>query len=263
MITDFIISKADKESESFYGVGKPILGTLKGLVPKLFVNESSYPVHHDHIQFIANSRKWCESSWPNPEFPDDHVPDGPDRVKYDILSKRCATAAWISSLLDHEKFYRGPNLRNNLYLPTPPEIEVRASWTMGAAVLIAQNTGEPGLKGCTHHTNGLEVMGIFNGSTDSMEDAFVAPTVQPPFEGGSVESVDEVFTTGTNTQLIESSDIPSSAKFSHSLSDKNFITAQFSLSFANFAFFAVLLVVIGAAVYRRGLRRSSPKIFLP
>jgi hypothetical protein len=76
----------------------------------------------------------------------------------------------------------GPNLRNNLYVPTQLEIKARASWTMGAAALIAQtqNTGEPGLKGCRHHRNGLEVMEIFNGSTDGMEDAFVAPTSKQP-----------------------------------------------------------------------------------
>ena len=238
-------------NELFYGLSKPISGTLKGLVPELFVNDWFSSVHYDHKVFKVRSRAWCNSTYPSKD-----PSDTPGTEMYPILKKRCVSAAWIVSVLEHPGFYTTSNLRENLYIPTQPEIKARASWTMGAAVLIAQaqNSPEPGLKGCGYHTDGLEVMGIFNGSTDGMEDTFVAPAIQPAFDD---ESYDEVFT--SDTGLIKSSDVPSSAKFIHSLSDNNFITAPL---FANFALFAVILVAIGAWVYRRCLRRASPNISL-
>ena len=226
--------------ELFYGLGMPIYATFQGLDAASFTNGRIIPVPYRNADFIAKARDWCEGTAQDGEG------DNP------FLRQRCASAAWIVSLLDHDTFYNGPNLRNNFYIPTQREFTARASWTMGAAALIAQAQNS-GLKGCANHVHGLEVMGIFNGSTDGIEDALVDPAIQPAFDD---ESYDEVFT--ADTQLIKSSDVPSSAKFIHSLSDNNFITAQVSLSFANFALFAVILVAISAWVYRRALRRASP-----
>lgn len=246
----------------FYGLSKPISETIKALDRNRFRFKRILPVQYNHTDFLARSKVWCERVYQVPE--DDGHEDHPDNRFYTYALQRCVSAAWISALMDNSPaLYSGSNLRGNFYIPTSRELKSRTSWSMGAAALIArtQNSEHPGLKGCADHVDGLEVMGIFNGSTDGMEDDFATPADEPAFDD---EFNDEVFTT-TNTHLIESSDVPSSAKFIHSLSDNNFITAQFSLSFVNFALVAVLLITIGAWVssYRRGSRRASPNIFLP
>ena len=246
-----VIPKAS--TEIFYGLGMPILGTLKALDNPAdvnwFKNDRIFPVHYNRVQFINKAKIWCSSNWVHPNNEDNE--DDPRNKMYPIRLKRCAAATWIDSLLDHGTFYPDGNLKNGFYIPSQREFTGRDSWTIGAAALIAraQNSGTPGLKGCENHPHGLEVMGIFNGSTDVMEDGFVDPANPPVFTA--------------DTQLIKSFDVPSSAKFIPSLSDNNFITVQASLSFANFAFFAVILIAVGAWVYRRALRRASSNISLP
>lgn len=241
------VAVAEARTRFFYGLGKPIFSNLKALEAGDTSNDRIFPVSYNHDQFITKAKDWCKTA---------KVGEDAD----DFVKRRCTIAAWIVKLLQGTSIYPNDNLRNKLYIPTQRETRARASWTMGAAALIAraQNSARPGLKGCDHHPHGLEVLGIFNGSTDGMEDVFVAPAVEPAFDDGFY---DEVFT--TNTQLVESSYVPSSAKFIHSLSDNNFITAQFSLSFANFAFFVAMLVAIGAWVYKRRSRRATPNISLP
>lgn len=244
-------------TELFYGLGMPILGTLKGLDPKTenhnwFKNGRVLPVKYDIYQFVHAADEWCRTPY------DANNEDQNTKIS----RQRCAVATWIVSLMGHENFYPdGLEFSDNFYIPTQREFPSRGSWTMGAAALIAraQMSVDPGLKGCVRDMVGLEVMGIFNGSTDSTEDTFVSPAVQPAFDD---ESYDEDFT-NTPPTIIKSSHVPSSAKFINSLSDNNFMTTQLSLSFANFALFAVLLVAISAWVYRRSLRRASPNIILP
>lgn len=239
-------------TELFYGLGMPILGTLQGLDDpedvhrNWFKNGHLLPFKYNPFEFRAAAENWCIDPY---NLDDEGDPAG---GMFAIRRQRCATATWIASLMEHENFYPHSLFDDNFYIPTQREFPSRASWTMGAATLIAraQMSIDPGLKGCVRDMVGLEVMGTFNGSTDSMEDTF------------DDESYDEVL---TNTPLIriKSSNLPFSAKFINSLSDNNFITAQFSLSFANFALFAVILVSIGAWVYRRGLRRASSNVILP
>ena len=245
-------------TEIFYGLGMPISGTLKGLDRAAFAKDWIFPVRYDSIDLISKAKNWCRTHWVNPNDINNH--DDPRNKMFPILAKKCATATWIHSLLDLELTYPDEGLKGGFYIPNQREFTGRDSWTMGAAALIAraENSDRPGLKGCVLDQHGLEVLGVFNGSSDGMEYDFVAPVIQPAFDD---ESYDEVFT--ADAQLIKSSDVPSSAKFIHSLSDNNIISVQVSLSFANLAFFAVILVAVGAWVYRRALRRASSNISLP
>jgi hypothetical protein len=260
----------------FYGLGMPIRGALLGInhatnSDDWFENGRFLPVKYNRDQFIERGKAWCEKArGSDMDERRDALADAngrEDGVK-DMLAyrkRRCANVAWIVALMESDKIYPGGALRNDFYIPTQRDIPSRASWTMGAAALIARAQVLPpkdrGLKGCVVEGGlGLASMGTFNGSADSMD---VAPAIQSAFDD---ELYDEDFTTNTPLTGIESSDhVLSSAKFIHSLSDNNSIIVQFPLSFASFALLSVILVAIGAWVYRRGLRGASPtgNIFLP